>query len=248
MSTPSRKEWIIPLPLADFLHSLPDDHPLQIALRTYALALSFALGPALLPIVTSSQGWSKSGARRVGHILRREMGVRGFAFVMMVGVGGGAAIRYLWKILEGEDENKDVLPKYGANSSRSQKRSWLSLGSSQKTFISNVISASLAFALLHSKIPTSLRSFPKRPPPIPPSVPDPVVSPSKEFLGRASPTLDLTLLLVVRAVDTVLQRNLLGSTMDEPGLSQRERDEKKRQRQRLKVGLDALVFWACSAR
>lgn len=245
---PPRKERSLPLPVADFLHSFPDDHPLQIALRTYALALSFALGPALLPILTSGKAWSKTGTRRVRGVLRREMGVQGFAFVMMVCVGGGATIKHLWDIFDGENGKGDsVLPVHAASRPpQARKRSWFSLGSSHKTFISNVISASVAFALLHAKLPTSLRSPLKRSPPLPPSVPAPVII---EGLGKASPTLDLTLLLVVRAVDSVLQKNILGSAaVGKPGLSQKDKEEKKKKRQQLKVALDALIFWACSAR
>ncbi|OBZ79007.1 hypothetical protein A0H81_01129 [Grifola frondosa] len=48
---------------AVYLASLPDDHPLQIALRTYALALSFALGPALLSSLTSPKALQDSHLR-----------------------------------------------------------------------------------------------------------------------------------------------------------------------------------------
>ena len=213
-----------PHDLADFLHSLPDDHPLQIALRTYTLALSLALGPALLPFLTSRRARAQ-GLKRVLYVLKRELSINAFASAITVGVAGGAAIRHIWKVWEertpltGGEERKDALGKV---------RAWLaSLKDGQKTFLANVISSSLAVTLLHSRRRHA----------------------ASMSIGRPSPTLDLSLLLLVRAMDLLVQLTLFKpSEESERHLPAPVREKNKAERRKWSTRLDALVFWACSAR
>ncbi|RDX55854.1 hypothetical protein OH76DRAFT_1551396 [Lentinus brumalis] len=213
-----------PHDLADFLHSLPDDHPLQIALRTYTLALSLALGPALLPFLTSRKARAE-GFKRLLHVLKREFSVNAFASAITVGVAGGAAIRHIWDLWEERtretrsDQSKAIL---------GQVRLWLgSLQDGQKTFLSNVISSTLAVSLLHSR---------KR-------------HAASMWVGRPSPTLDLSLLFLVRAMDSLVQLALFKpSKASERHLPAAVKEEKKAERRKWSTRLDALVFWACSAR
>ncbi|EPT04339.1 hypothetical protein FOMPIDRAFT_1040121 [Fomitopsis schrenkii] len=81
----------LPNAVGEYLHSIPDDDPLQIALRTYALSLALSLGPALVPFLTSPKA-RKDGMTRLGRILGRELRVTGFAFAMTAGVGGGCEV------------------------------------------------------------------------------------------------------------------------------------------------------------
>ncbi|KAI8995634.1 hypothetical protein BD414DRAFT_410533 [Trametes punicea] len=211
-----------PHDLGDFLHSLPDDHPLQIALRTYSLALSLALGPALLPFVTSGRARAQ-GFGRVLQIVRRELGITAFASAITVGVAGGAAIHHIWARWENEApkeaETRDPLGRL---------KVWLvSLKDSHKTFLSNVISSTLAITLLHSR-----RRHAK-----------------SAWVERPSPTLDLSLLLLVRAMDSVVQSAFFKpSTTNERYLPEAQKRERKARRLKWSSRLDALVFWACSAR
>ncbi len=95
--------------LEDHLHSLPDDHPLHIALRTYALSLSLSLGPSLLSPLLSRK--ARDGRlKALASVLQRELGISGFAFAMSVGVGGGSALKYFWDVWE--DQNIPGLPFY----------------------------------------------------------------------------------------------------------------------------------------
>ncbi|RPD82545.1 hypothetical protein L226DRAFT_607652 [Lentinus tigrinus ALCF2SS1-7] len=213
-----------PHDLADFLHSLPDDHPLQIGLRTYTLALSLALGPAFLPFLTSPKARAQ-GFKRVLHILKREISINAFASAITVGVAGGAAIRHIWNMWEermhetGSGEPKDAFGKV---------RAWLaSLKDGQKTFLSNVISSTLAVTLLHSRRRHA----------------------ASMWVGRPSPTLDLSLLFLVRAMDSLVQLALFKpSETSESLLPAAVREKKKAERRKWSTRLDALVFWACSAR
>lgn len=217
-----------PHDLADFLHSLPDDHPLQIGLRTYTLALSLALGPALLPFLTSRKARAQ-GFGRILHILKRELSVNAFASAITVGVAGGAALRHIWDRWE-----ENIQENTGADSGRAESdafgkvRTWLSsLQDGQKTFLSNVVSSTLAIALLHSRRRHA----------------------TSAWVGRPSPTLDLSLLLLVRAMDLLVQLALFKpSEASERQLPAAVKEGRQATRQKWSTRLDAMVFWACSAR
>lgn len=213
----------VPQDLGDFLHTLPDDHPLQIALRTYTLALSLALGPALLPFVTSPKARAQ-GFGRVLQIVRRELGLSAFASAITVGVAGGAALRHLWEKWEAETPQQTGDPQDALG----RAKVWLaSLRDSHKTFLSNVISSTLAVALLHSR-----RRHAK-----------------SAGVGRPSPTLDLSFLFLVRAMDSLVQLALFKpSAESERYLPEPVKQEKRAARVKWTTRLDALVFWACSAR
>lgn len=107
----------------DYLLSLPDSHPLQVAIRTYTLALSLSLGPALLSFVSSRKtrlSDSKTNLHALNKILRREFGLTGFSFAITVAVGGGAALQALWSRLEELD--LDVLSKDDRSSPSSSQK------------------------------------------------------------------------------------------------------------------------------
>lgn len=217
-----------PHDLADFLHGLPDDHPLQIALRTYTLALALALGPALLPFLTSHRARAQ-GYERVLRILKREFSLNAFASAITVGVAGGAAIRHIWDRWE---DTAQVREERGSLQSHSdvlgKVRTWLaSLKDGQKTFLSNVISSSLAITLLHSRRRHAMSAW----------------------VGRPSPTLDLSLLFLVRAMDSLVQLVLFKpSAESERVLPAAVQVQRKADRLKWSTRTDALVFWACSAR
>ncbi|KAI1797887.1 hypothetical protein LXA43DRAFT_272342 [Ganoderma leucocontextum] len=213
-----------PHDLADFLHTLPDDHPLQIGLRTYSLALSLALGPALLPFLTSRSARAQ-GFKRVLYILKRELSINAFAMSITVGVAGGAAIHHIWDRWE---EWSEQCGDPASESALDKLRAWLSsLRGGQRTFLSNVISSTLAIALLHSRRRHA----------------------ASAWVGRPSPTLDLSLLMLVRAMDSVVQLALFKpSGANERHLPAAVKEEKRASRRRWSTRLDALVFWACSAR
>ncbi|KAJ6604656.1 hypothetical protein DFH09DRAFT_1123413 [Mycena vulgaris] len=184
-------------------------HPLQVAIRTYCLSLCLSLGPSLIPFVTSRA--SKHALKRV---LAREFGFGGFAFSITLALGGGSFIRELWRALDDLDADAPE------NAAAVKLQTWLSalkLSSAQKTFFSNVVSSSAGLLLLQAGRSRSQNSGPSR---------------SKD---PASRTLDLTLLLLVRALDAAVQS--------------RESDaELPVRREVMRTQIDSLVFWACSAR
>ncbi|KAJ7783792.1 hypothetical protein DFH07DRAFT_997007 [Mycena maculata] len=217
---------------------VPEDssHPAQVALRTYALCLSLSVVPSLIPFITSPKKHSKTALRRV---LAREFGLGGFAFSVTLALGGGSLIRELWQALDvlGPDADSP------ATAAALRLRAWISglkLSSAHKTFVSNVISSSAGLLLLQAGRSRSKNS----------------VSPSKE--PSASRTLDLTLLLLVRAVDAAVQSFVAkksGSRRESDAVhsgrrpqTATERLASSLKRESMRMQIDSLVFWACSAR
>lgn len=212
-------------PQMDWISSLPNDHPLHVAIRTYPLALSLSLGPTLLSF-TSSQRARSDG---LISILRREFSATAFPFAITVALAGGSALRTLWQRLDQRKfetayrNEPDTVPGLQA-----RLKPW------QKTFICNALASLAAISLLQRR----RRSMHTRSTYIPMTIP--ISRAQKTERGRMSATLDLTLLVLVRAFDALVQGLVF----------RRTRDEKKQERKRrlaITSKLDALAFWASSA-
>lgn len=206
------------------LERLKGTGPLQVALRTYTLALSLSLFPALLPVVTSRKARSP---KRLFEVMKRELSPTGFAFAMTLAVGGGRALDQLWNPLENTSTSGEASPQR-----RKQTRR---LSPAHKTFLANALSSTAAVMLLtftrrSRHIKTAAIPLTVTPPP------------------RGSPTLDLTLLLFVRALDAGAQV-LFRRPPRHQGNAQNSESKarKKRLTSSLSADLDAVVFWlACS--
>ena len=216
--------------VTDLILSLPNDHPLQIVIRTYPLALSLSLGPALLSFLASSRFRSTGLASGLRSILLRELALTSFPFAITVAIGGGSGLQFLWKRLE-RKWTKDPQGSGEGNTSRllAGLEPW------QRTFACNALASLAAITLLQARHHSQIRKV---------DVPFPCASPiaqTREIKrGRCSETLDLTLLVLVRAVDALSQRLVF----------KRAGYEKKQARKRrlsITTKLDALAFWASSA-
>lgn len=248
----------------DILEKLPelsDDltHPSQVAIRTFALSLSLSLGPSLVPFVLSfvtGRRSQKTGLAALRKVLRRELGYDSFASAVTLAIGGGAALKRLWESLEAkEDKNSEQKQTESDRCSRS----WLlyfdsRLSSCQKTFIANLFTSSISILLLQAGRRRSerLRNIPR-----PGAIPFPYTyTPSNPSLtpsvrSSPSPTLDLTLLVLVRAIDVAFQSMILKLTTEteaETPESVKGKPTFNKDKFLLTTRLDALVFWACSAR
>ncbi|KAF7306930.1 hypothetical protein MIND_00485600 [Mycena indigotica] len=198
-------------------------HPLQVSIRTYSLAAFLSLFPSLLPFLTNSS------KKPLKHVLYRELHYTGFAFAVTTAVGGGSFLREAWRTLDETSSDRVEFTKL---------KQWVSskLSAAQKTFISNVVSSTVGLLLLQAGRRRSTR----------------VKSSSHD--ESASRTLDLTLLLLVRALDAGVQ-----SFVARRSGSRRESDAKPAllspqhlaaiaKRASMRMQIDSLVFWACSAR
>jgi hypothetical protein len=209
----------------DWISSLPNDHPLHVAIRTYPLALSLSLGPTLLSFTYSQRARSDG----LISILRRELSATAFPFAITVALAGGSALRALWQRLDRRKfeatygSEPDAVPRHQA-----RLKPW------QKTFICNALASLAAISLLQRR----RRSMQTRSTYIPMTIP--ISQTHRTERGRMSATLDLTLLVLVRAFDALVQGLVF----------RRSGDEKKQERKRrlaIASKLDALVFWASSA-
>ena len=217
ISKPKEESWIdrcVPF--------LPKDptHPVHIALRTYALALLLSLGPSLSPYIVvifsklinvkTKRSSTKTDLATLKRVLRRELGHDGFAFSVTLTVAGGAAIRDLFcnanatTDIESRDSNCSRIETAKASStSRGHgvqrflqllKSCLLSASPEQQTFLSHGISSFIGILLLQAGRARAARLR---------AASKPTNS------GGHSPTLDLTLLLLVRAVDSIVQTFIL---------------------------------------
>ncbi|KAF8560354.1 hypothetical protein OG21DRAFT_1502658 [Imleria badia] len=229
---------------AAVIEDISDDpgHPLQIALRTYSLCLSLSLSPVLLSAVFALAVRPKSfptRARAFCCAVSRELRPTGFASAITAAVGGGAALQRLWDFLE----RRHTLHWPWIRHIISKLSHW------QRTFLANTISSTIAVILLR-------RTRCRR-------------------LGAVSPTLDLSLLFLVRAFDASAQSFLLrkareiaarqvlapsrndvalrssrvpSAPPDTRLLDKQSEDLAKEWYNKVSMYLDALVFWASSAR
>ena len=183
--------------------------PLQIALRTYSLALSLSLGPSLLPFIIAQfprfiirkLSFTNIDSATLKRILRRELGYDGFAFSMTLIVAGGAAIRNLF---QNAGSGIEYPTTASASSARvvqrllqSSKGYLLYVSPEQQSFISNLISSFTGILLLQAGRARTARLRAAS------------IKRSGAQLEHTSPTLDLTLLLLVRAIDSIVQTFIL---------------------------------------
>ena len=243
------------------------------------MALFLSLGPELLPFITSVVALAKAGkdvgrvrvgkiVTGLGRLLRRELGPFGFAFAITTAVAGGSFLRNAFENMEkpadlfiqNGDANVGAAGR-GSNSALRDvqytlRRYWGSLSDVQQTFLFNALASTTAILLLQWKI--VLRR--------PAGVPElPLTLPVDDIPRRKgiSPTLNLTLILLVRALDSVvhgaLQDKLLQklkgkgrevthrSTEVEEAIS-RDSVHAKNWIHKWTSNLDSLVFCVCSAR
>lgn len=282
--------------MATWLNHIPSlsdnpTHPAQVALRTYALALSLSLGPSLIPFATTlvvRRKSSRTNLSALWRILRRELGHDGFAFAITVSVGGGAALRHLWNGLHtsadvstdfssptsipivdkgrwGEDE-RGAQHRVVQTSIASLVKKWaknVDLSPEQRTFLANIVTSSMGIFLLQEGRERTRRLAEVH-----------SANVKRGDVDMVSPTLDLALLLVVRALDSLVQLFIHARSgkgkhgakesgkltvkrqchlTAEPDLVKDLLEKERRRRnhafrEKLSMRIDALLFWACSAR
>ena len=255
--------------------ALPGNHPAKISSRAYGLALLLSLGPTLLPFVSKVIVLAKTrkdvdhvGAGKVAaglwRLLRRELGPFGFAFAITTAVAGGSFLANVSENLERpviplQDEGASIGGGLGSAFGNAKSRLWrcCTLSDIQRTFLSNALASAVAIVLLQWKAP------PGRPlgvPELPLTLP---IDDTPRPKG-ISPTLNLTLFLLVRALDSVvhggLQDRLLqklkgkgrevtpGPTSEVEGATSRDSVYARNWINKWSSNLDSLLFCVCSAR
>lgn len=201
--------------------TISSSSPTSVALRTYVLALSFSTIPALLPSLLASlsrkQGslrHSSSSHRSLFYVLKRELGPTGLPFAMAIAAGGG---KWLCNYF---DNQFDTISQGKAEAEENPRSRW----HRRSSLFSYMLSSFVAIHLLHARR-RALKIAPY-----------PLTFPIGAQSGsdRASPTLDMTLLLLVRAIDAAV-----GSILNSKS--------KPIEVARWRSSSDAFVFWlSCS--
>ena len=193
--------------LVERANSLPNSHPIHVGTRTYALALSLSLIPSLLSLVAA--GNHANSKRRLRALLKNIFGPSGLPLAMLITFGGASYLEWIWT----------QWPKARSRTSRTSHDppndtsavSPINASPRVKTFVSALFASFVSFQALQRK---RIKGAPT----------------------KASATLDLTLLLAVRALDVGMQSIILGRSLADDRL------------RHVRSLLDALVFWASSSR
>lgn len=235
----------------------------QITLRTYILASSLLLGPSLLPVATALVRDPQGLKDRLGALklaLSKELGSRGLPFALAVAVGGGQCLKLLWETLKKQPKSSVPASRRSSHSllllfKRTLRGSIQALDSKltayQKVFTMNAMASGVVAAVLLHRRDRSYSSSHRRP-------------------GTKSSTLDLTLWLLVHALDALVQSRLLSgknkatsrcasaptrdvqargpSSEGEPSNDIATSEILSKERIRINAWFDGLLFWACSAR
>src|SRR5271170_5843552 len=92
------KRWkrsdLIQFLASEGLPHLPASHPARITIRASSLALSLAIVPSLVPLLTSREARKRF---RLSDLLKRELGPNGFPFAIVLVLGGSAWLEWAWK-------------------------------------------------------------------------------------------------------------------------------------------------------
>lgn len=207
------------------LANLPRDHPLYIALRTYIVFLSLSLGPKLIPLlIRRALGVRKSrNTTNTIVLLRNAFGRNGLAFVMATAIGGGATLDlFLERFLSPH-----------ANDEHERRGGHFLSTPIRLSFMANAIAASFASSFLQSRDRHGRRTASR--------------------VGTPH-TLDLALLVLVRGIDALWRAMFLHSEQKSTVAKGKQKDGEetssnvKKKLMDWTSRLDALLFWAASAR
>ncbi|KAG6851055.1 hypothetical protein H0H93_002947 [Arthromyces matolae] len=171
----------------------------------------------------------KTNTQAFLRVLQREFGLDGFALAMTVSIGGGAALRDLWNVYDAPSRS----------SSKHSSDGRINTSPACRTFIANLISSSIGIILLQAGRQRAYRLRQS--------------GASLETSLRTSHTLDLTLLLLVRAFDSLLQKFISRRALPKADggaslPSDKSLPARGKAPSALASQIDAMVFWACSAR
>lgn len=173
------------------LPHLPASHPARITIRAGLVSAAASLTPSLITLIISQK------ARRQlkwGEFLRRELGPRSFPFAVIVAIGGGAWLEHTTKLMK-----KKLNGRYlGCDPVESKGSSDLTdltedRGSTYVTVISTVLASLVAIHLLQGQRKPRIRG-----------ADIPLTFPASTS-PKSTPSLDLTIILAVRAMDGIIQ-------------------------------------------
>ncbi|KAG8816811.1 hypothetical protein FRC17_000174 [Serendipita sp. 399] len=215
-----KNNYIWDLISTEGLPHLPPEHPARVTVRAGSLAVALAVVPSLVPLITSKHARKRF---KLSELLKREFGVHGFPFALLLVFGGGAWVEWVWNKTETERKEKTD----GAENVKKSKR---------RTAISTfLVSLWAIYRLRKHRNPIE-------------SIADiPLTLPVDSLSSRTSPSLDLTIIFCVRALDAVFQRAIREGCSSKGSCSDQDRITAKKHA-KLREHLDVLLFTLASSR
>ncbi|PVF99907.1 hypothetical protein CPB86DRAFT_267323 [Serendipita vermifera] len=219
----SSKDWrnnnLIRILCAEGLPHLPASHPSRVTIRAGSLALALAVLPSLAPLLTSRKARKSF---RLSELVKREAGPNGFPFALLVVFGGSAWLEWAWakydemKKSESLEEEEEAPRK----------------GSKWRTFVCTLAASLWAIRRLqkHPKAKGEIAELP-------------LMLPVNPKSSQTSPSLDLTIIFAVRALDAIFQRAIRVHS-----LRRRPTSEGGKPPIKLTEHLDVLLFTLATSR
>ena len=178
-------KWIA----SDGLPQLPADHPLRVTVRASALAFSLAIIPSVIPLITSTQ--ARKGFK-LSELLKREFGPNGYPLGLVVAFAGSSWLEWAWNKLDTlamGDTSKE-----SAAGSRNKIRTTLC------AFVASL---------------WAIHRLQKHPKPQGSIAEIPLMLPVNPRSSKTSPSLDLSIIFAVRALDALFQHGIVTYTSSE---------------------------------
>ena len=204
MAWPS-KRWnnneIIKFLASEGLPQLPASHPLRVTIRASTLAFSLAVIPSVIPLITSRK--ARRGFK-LSELLKREFGPNGYPFGLVVAFAGSAWLEWAWNKSDASKPEEKL--KQSASRSRSAVRTALC------TFVASI---------------WAIHRLQKHPKPRGAIAEIPLMLPVNPLSSKTSPSLDLSIIFAVRALDALFQRGIAIYTTRKPDCSNDQSECKK---------------------
>lgn len=192
MSTSSfHRDLLCQLLSTEGLPHLPASHPARITIRAGLVSAAASLTPSLMTLAVSPKARRQLRWR---EFLRRELGPRSFPFAVMIAIGGGAWLEHTTKLMKRKLNGRYLGPrpvKFNESNDLTEDG-----GSTYVTIISTVLASLVAIHLLQGQRKPRIRG-----------VDIPLTFPASTS-PKSTPSLDLTIILAVRAMDGIIQHNI----------------------------------------
>jgi hypothetical protein len=207
-----KKSDLIQFLASEGLPHLPASHPARVTIRASSIALSLAIVPSLVPLLTSREARRRF---RLSELLKREFGPNGFPFAIVLVFGGSAWLEWAWKHFDGK------------NLKASDTKRDTSTSTKHRTVISTLVVSLWAI--------TQLQRHPK---PIGDIAEIPLMLPVDSPSSSTSASLDLTIIFCVRALDALFQHAIAvhSASEDEEMAPSEEKKKSTRLREHLVRG------------
>jgi len=192
MSTSSfHQDQIWQLLFTEGLPHLPASHPARITIRAGLISAAASLTPSLITLTVSPQARRQL---RWSEFLRRELGPRSFPFAVIMAIGGGAWLEHTTKLMK-KQLNARYLGRKPVKSNDSEDFTG-ERESTYVTVVSTVLASLVAIHLLQGQRKPRIRG-----------VDIPLTFPASTS-PKSTPSLDLTIILAVRAMDGIIQHSI----------------------------------------